>query len=120
MSPEALALLEQYHWPGNIRELENVIERALVLGAGEMLGVESLPESVRRQRQPRGMELDLPETGLDLEATLDQLERRLLEKALERTKGVQTRAAELLRLSFRQFRYKLQKHKLGRDRDTQK
>jgi len=120
VSPEALALLEQYHWPGNIRELENVIERALVLGAGEMLGVESLPESVRRQRQPRGMELDLPETGLDLEATLDQLERRLLEKALERTKGVQTRAAELLRLSFRQFRYKLQKHKLGRDRDTQK
>ncbi len=120
VSPEALALLEQYHWPGNIRELENVIERALVLGAGEMLGVESLPESVRRQRQPRGMEPDLPETGLDLEATLDQLERRLLEKALERTKGVQTRAAELLRLSFRQFRYKLQKHKLGRDRDTQK
>ena len=114
VSPEALAQLEQHHWPGNIRELENVIERALVLGTGEMLGVEALPESVRRQRQPRGMELELPETGLDLEATLDQLERRLLEKALERTKGVQTRAAELLRLSFRQFRYKLQKHSLHR------
>ena len=117
VSPEALALLEQYHWPGNIRELENVVERALVLGTGDMLSVESLPESVRRQRQPRGADLDLPEAGLDLDATLDKIERRLLEKALERTKGVQTRAAELLHLSFRQFRYKLQKHTLGRSRD---
>jgi len=120
VSAEALTLLEQYHWPGNIRELENVVERALVLGTGEMLTEESLPESVRRQRQPRGVDLDLPEAGLDLDATLDQIERGLIEKALERTRGVQTRAAELLRLSFRQFRYKLQKRKLGRDRDTQK
>jgi len=120
VSPEALALLEQYHWPGNIRELENVVERALVLGTGDMLTVDSLPESVRRQRQPRGVDLDLPEAGLDLDATLDQIERRLLEKALERTKGVQTRAAELLRLSFRQFRYKLQKHRMGRERDSEK
>jgi len=120
VSAEALTLLEQYHWPGNIRELENVVERALVLGTGEMLTEESLPESVRRQRQPRGVDLDLPEAGLDLDATLDQIERGLIEKALERTKGVQTRAAELLRLSFRQFRYKLQKRKLGRDHDTQK
>jgi two-component system response regulator PilR (NtrC family) len=118
VAPEALALLEQYHWPGNIRELENVVERALVLGTGKVLTAESLPESVRRQRQPRGADLDLPEAGLDLEATLDQIERRLLEKALERTKGVQTRAAEVLRLSFRQFRYKLQKHNLGRAREA--
>ncbi|MBI4591413.1 MAG: sigma 54-interacting transcriptional regulator, partial [Candidatus Rokubacteria bacterium] len=112
VSAEALALLEQYHWPGNIRELENVVERALVLGTGDMLTVESLPESVRRQRQPRGVDFDLPEEGLDLESTLDQIELRLLTKALERTKGVQTRAADLLRLTFRQFRYKLQKHTL--------
>ena len=118
VSAEALALLEQYHWPGNIRELENVVERALVLGTGDVLSVESLPESIRRQRPPRGVDLELPEAGLDLDATLDQIERRLLEKALERTKGVQTRAAELLHLSFRQFRYKLQKHNLGRSRDV--
>jgi len=116
VAPEALALLEQYHWPGNIRELENVVERALVLGTGDTLTVESLPESVRRQRQPRGVDLDLPEGGMDLEATLDQIERRLLEKALERTKGVQTRAAELVRLSFRQFRYKIRKHGLQRSK----
>ncbi|MBI2155262.1 MAG: sigma-54-dependent Fis family transcriptional regulator [Candidatus Rokubacteria bacterium] len=118
VSPEALALLEQYRWPGNIRELENVVERACVLGTGEILSVEALPESVRRQRQPRGIDLDLPEEGMDLDATLDQIEAHLLTKALERTKGVQTRAAELLRLSFRQFRYKIQKHKLGREREA--
>jgi DNA-binding NtrC family response regulator len=83
VSPEALAILESYRWPGNIRELENVIERALVLGSGDML---------------------------EADALLDQIENRYLQMALARTGGVQTRAAELLRVSFRQFRYKLQKH----------
>ncbi|HXJ80449.1 MAG TPA: helix-turn-helix domain-containing protein, partial [Candidatus Methylomirabilis sp.] len=54
------------------------------------------------------------EEGVDLEATLDDLERRYLLRALERTNGVQTKAAELLRMTFRQFRYKLQKHQLAR------
>ena len=52
VTPEALAILERYHWPGNIRELENVLERAIVLGAGDMLGADALPESVRRERPP--------------------------------------------------------------------
>ncbi|HEX6775099.1 MAG TPA: sigma-54 dependent transcriptional regulator, partial [Methylomirabilota bacterium] len=72
VAPEAMAVLERYHWPGNIRELENVLERAIVLGAGEMLGVDSLPESVRRERPVKGLDsVDIPEDGLDLEATLD-------------------------------------------------
>ena len=115
VTPEAMAVLERHHWPGNIRELENAIERAIVLGTGEMLGIESLPESVRRERPAREPEvLDLPEEGVDLEATLDDLERRYLRIALERTGGVQTKAAELLRMTFRQFRYKLQKHSPAR------
>ena len=115
VTPEAMAVLERHHWPGNIRELENAIERAIVLGTGEMLGIESLPESVRRERPAREPEvLDLPEEGVDLEATLDDLERRYLQMALERTRGVQTKAAELLRMTFRQFRYKLQKHSPAR------
>jgi two-component system response regulator PilR (NtrC family) len=115
VTPEAMAILERYHWPGNIRELENALERAIVLGAGEMLGADSLPESVRRERPVRELELlDLAEEGVDLEATLDDLERRYLQRALERTHGVQTKAAELLRMTFRQFRYKLQKHHLAR------
>jgi two-component system response regulator PilR (NtrC family) len=115
VTPEALAILERYHWPGNIRELENVLERAIVLGAGDMLGPEALPESVRRARPTKGPELgDIPEDGLDLEATLDEIEMRYLQRALERTGGVQTKAAELLKMTFRQFRYKLQKHNLAR------
>jgi len=115
VTPQAMAVLERHHWPGNIRELENAIERAIVLGTGEMLGLESLPESVRRERPAREPDvLDLPEEGVDLEATLDDLERRYLQMALERTRGVQTKAAELLRMTFRQFRYKLQKHSPAR------
>jgi two-component system response regulator PilR (NtrC family) len=115
VAPDAMGVLERYHWPGNIRELENVLERAIVLGAGEMLGVESLPETLRRERPVKGMEaVELPEDGLDLEATLDTIERGYLQRALDRTGGVQTKAAELLKMTFRQFRYKLQKHSLVR------
>jgi two-component system response regulator PilR (NtrC family) len=95
--------------------LENVLERAIVLGAGDMLGVDSLPESVRRERPSKALEVvDLPEEGMDLEATLDEIESRYLKRALDRTRGVQTKAAELLRMTFRQFRYKLQKHNLAK------
>ncbi len=114
VAPDAMAVLERYHWPGNVRELENVIERAMVLGTGDTLTPDSLPESVRRPRPPAGFDLDLPQEGLDLEATLNQLEKKLLQLALERTNGVQTRAAEILGMTFRQLRYKLQKHALGR------
>ena len=115
VAPEAMAVLERYHWPGNIRELENVLERAIVLGGADMVGVESLPESVRRERPVKGLEsVEIPEDGLDLEATLDAIEGRYLQRALDRTGGVQTKAAELLKMTFRQFRYKLQKHQTMR------
>jgi len=109
VTPEAVAILEQYHWPGNIRELENVVERAMVLGQGEMLDVEALPTTVRQPITRDALPVELPAEGIDLEATLDHIERRYMQLALDRVGGVQTRAAELLRVSFRQFRYKLQK-----------
>jgi two-component system, NtrC family, response regulator PilR len=108
-TPEAVAVLEQYHWPGNIRELENVVERAMVLGSSEMLDVAALPTTVRQPRSREDLPVELPAGGIDLEATLDRIERRYMQLALDRVGGVQTRAAELLRVSFRQFRYKLQK-----------
>jgi two-component system, NtrC family, response regulator PilR len=115
VTPEAMIVLERYHWPGNIRELENVLERAIVLGGGDTVSVESLPESVRRERPVKGLEnVEIPEDGLDLEATLDAIEGRYLQRALDRTGGVQTKAAELLKMTFRQFRYKLQKHQTMR------
>jgi two-component system response regulator PilR (NtrC family) len=109
VTPEALAILERYRWPGNVRELENVIERALVLGSGDTLGLDALPPDLRRPRDVADVPAEIPETGLDLESTLDRIEQRYIQLALERTGGVQTRAAELLRVSFRQFRYKMQK-----------
>jgi two-component system response regulator PilR (NtrC family) len=108
----ALALLESHSWPGNIRELENVIERAMVLGSADVIDVDALPANLREPVPQADLSVDLPAEGLDLEATLARIEQRYIEMALERTSGVQTRAAELLKVSFRQFRYKLRKHSL--------
>jgi two-component system, NtrC family, response regulator PilR len=110
VAPEAMTTLEQHHWPGNIRELENVIERAIVLGSGELLEADALPGNLCQPRDRQDVSLELPAEGIDLEVTLDRIEHRYMQLALERVGGVQSRAAELLRLSFRQFRYKLQKH----------
>jgi two-component system response regulator PilR (NtrC family) len=109
ISPEALAVLEQHRWPGNVRELENAIERAVVLGTGPTLQADALPTELLRPSVAHDVTLEIPPEGLDLEATLEGIEQRLLRAALERSGGVQTRAAELLKMSFRQFRYKLQK-----------
>jgi DNA-binding NtrC family response regulator len=110
VSPEAVTGLERYHWPGNIRELENVVERAMVLGSGDLLEVDALPPNIRQPRSEETVPVAIPPEGLDLEATLDRIEHRYIQLALERSGGVQTRAAELLKVSFRQLRYKLQKH----------
>ena len=114
ISPEALTILEHYRWPGNIRELENTIERAIVLGTGPMLDVEALPAELFCPTPARDISFEIPPGGLDLEAMLMRIEGQLLQTALDRSGGVQTRAAELLKMSFRQFRYKLQK-RAGRD-----
>src|SRR5438552_2830040 len=110
VTPEALAILETYRWPGNVRELENVIERALVLGSGDRLDAPGLPPDLRRPRDVQDVAVEIPEDVLALEATLSQIEHRYIQTALARTGGVQTRAAELLRVSLRQIRYKLQKY----------
>ena len=87
-----------------------MIERALVLGSGDILEAEALPPDLHQSRDLQEVPVEIPTDGIDLEAMLDQIEHRYLQMALARTGGVQTRAAELLRVSFRQFRYKLQKY----------
>jgi two-component system response regulator PilR (NtrC family) len=121
ITPEALAVLERYHWPGNIRELENVIERAIVLGSGEHITADALPPHLAQPAQPGDFPAEIPVSGMDLEALLAAVESRYIRLALERAGGLQVRAAELLRLSFRQFRYKVQKHGLkGRGQPSPK
>jgi two-component system, NtrC family, response regulator PilR len=109
IAPDALAVLERYHWPGNIRELENVIERAIVLGNGEHITIDALPPHLAQPRDAAVVPVDIPAGGIDLEAVLANVESQYIRMALDRAGGLQVRAAELLRLSFRQFRYKTQK-----------
>ena len=111
ISQEAEELLLQYHWPGNVRELENTIERAVSLESGEIILPESLPEKIQSSGEkiiPNSL-LTLPPEGIDLEKTLADIEKKLLKEALIRTKGNKTKAAQLLGISFRSFRYRLAK-----------
>jgi two-component system, NtrC family, response regulator PilR len=115
ITASAVQAMTAYTWPGNVRELENVIERGVTLASGDRLDLESLPPALRNavQNAPAGDAAaivdDVPAEGLDLEASLESYERRLLEKALARTGGRKKKAAELLRVSFRSFRYRLAK-----------
>ncbi len=116
LSPEAARVLEAYDWPGNLRELANVLERAATLVEGEVVGPELFPPSLRGGAAavagPSAPAV-LPQEGLDLEAHLDAIERRLLEQALGRAGGVKTEAARILSLSFRSLRYRLAKFGIG-------
>ncbi|HEX2164500.1 MAG TPA: sigma-54 dependent transcriptional regulator [Thermoanaerobaculia bacterium] len=115
ISVEAMRALEAYHWPGNVRELENVVERTLTLAPGDTLRRDDLPPQVLAGRRGGPAAVDLPDEGLDLEAYLDGVRADLMRQALDRTGGVQTRAAELLGMSFRSFRYYAKKAGIGGD-----
>jgi two-component system response regulator PilR (NtrC family) len=120
LSHEALEAMQHYDWPGNIRELENSIERAVALEATPTILLESLPRSVRGDtvRTAAGAgavavtDAGLPPAGFDLEAHVQQIERGYLAEALKRAGGVQVKAAELLGMSFRSFRYYVKKYNL--------
>lgn len=122
ISPEALQCLRNYPFPGNIRELENVIERALVLGGSAILP-EHLPEEVRHA--PRATNTpalvtptEIIELPIDLDSIIARFEQQMLFSALERTGGMKKQAAELLGLNFRSFRYRLKKYGMGGEGDS--
>jgi len=114
LSRPALNLLVRYDWPGNIRELENVVERAVALERTPTILPESLPATLRGgvPRNAGPANDALPEAGFDLEAHVKEIERGYISQALERAGGVQVRAAELLGMSFRSFRYYVKKYNL--------
>ncbi len=112
ISSDAMRLIEKYHWPGNVRELENVIERMIALEASDVLTTKSLPEHVLLGGSMPDVTFDLPADGISLVDHLEGIGKIFMLKALERTGGVQTQAAELLRMSFRSFRYYAKKYDL--------
>lgn len=112
VAPEAMEVLLDYSWPGNIRELENVLERALVLTDDDIICLEDLPEAVRRPA-PDGPGLGVDGDDLSVKKHGARLERHLIERALDRTGGNKTQAADLLELSPRALRYKIQEYGIG-------
>ncbi|MDH5758827.1 MAG: sigma-54 dependent transcriptional regulator [Gemmatimonadota bacterium] len=109
VEPEVLDIFQSYSWPGNIRELENVLERAIVLADGPILRADDLPESVRRPA-PEGSGMTVDVDDLSVKRQGAKLEKHLIQLALERTAGNRTHAADLLELSPRALRYKIQEY----------
>ncbi len=108
LTPEAVARLQAYLWPGNVRELRNVIERAMILESKEFLGVEDLPAEILDSpgvQAGAACPFRLPDGGY----TLEEIEHEMVQQALEKTSGNQTRAARLLSISRDALRYKMKK-----------
>ena len=109
-SPEALRFLMNYSWKGNVRELENMVERTVLLTDREIILPEDLPEEICKAVEPRKHLPEISDEGIDLDGIMEQIEKNYLIKALEKAKGIKTEAAKLLNLSFRSFRHKLYKY----------
>jgi two-component system response regulator PilR (NtrC family) len=107
-SPEAMRWLTQQSYAGNVRELENIVERGVTLSPGSVVNREDLGDT-HPSRKATNISL-IPEGRFDLDAYLAQVERELLLRALDQSAGVRKKAADLLGMSFRQFRYRLAKH----------
>ena len=114
MDGEAFDMLSTYGFPGNVRELENLIERAVALARGPVIGTSLLPPTVTANPSASAGPISrIGDEGVDLEALVATYERSLLTEALSKTGGIKKRAARLLGISFRSFRYRLEKLEVG-------
>jgi two-component system, NtrC family, response regulator AtoC len=111
MTPDARKLLLEYAWPGNVRELENTIERAMVLCDGDVIDTHDLPERLRDALDP--VQVQLASGELSIKKTSSAIEEILIRRALQKTRGNRTRAAELLEISHRALLYKIKDYKIG-------
>ncbi len=110
LSSDAIRSLNHYEFPGNVRELENIIERAVMLAHGSVVGLGDLPVEVSgASALPSPSLVRFPETGCNLDEVMSEVERRIVVEALERTGGVRTAAAKLIGVSLRSLRYRMQK-----------
>jgi two-component system, NtrC family, response regulator AtoC len=110
VSPEARKLLLEYAWPGNVRELENTIERAMVLAETDVLQSIDLPERIRDALDP--VQVQLSSGELSIKKTTAAIEQILIRRALQKTKGNRTRAADVLEISHRALLYKIKDYKI--------
>jgi two-component system response regulator PilR (NtrC family) len=118
LTPDALHLLLAHEWRGNVRELENLIERAVAFASGPQITGDDIQGWLQRPvTSTQSYPTDLPTEGLDLEGLINSIEKDLLLKALERAKWVKKKAARLLRLNTRSFRYRLEKYAIKGGRD---
>lgn len=116
VAAEAMEILKKYDYPGNVRELENLIERTVALEGGSMILPESLPPMVNTpsgRKMASSNEIEIGDDGIDLEKVMGQIEKELLIKAIHSAGGVKKRAAKLLHISFRSMRYRIEKYNLG-------
>ncbi len=109
-TPESEKLLEKYHWPGNVRQLQNVVERAAALCDGDVVQCDDLPRQLRDASGEESYAASLPGEGIDFEVQVEAYERSMIKQAMKRTGNSQTKAAQLLRLTPRSLRYKLEKY----------
>jgi two-component system response regulator PilR (NtrC family) len=120
LTPEAMHVLLGHEWRGNVRELENLIERVVAFSTAATVSdadVRGWLHHAVTPQQSQGVPTDLPEDGLDLESLINGIEKDLLMRALERSKWVKKKAARLLRLNTRSFRYRLEKYAIKGGRD---
>ncbi len=108
-SKEAFDILMRYNYPGNVRELENIVHHSLVLSREELITSEDIPISLRKKRSESGKPCDELDLETPMSEQVDSLEKKLVKEAMERTKGNQTGAAKILGIPERNLRYRLEK-----------
>lgn len=120
ITPGAMTLLEAYDWPGNVRELENTLERCVALETGTMVSAAVLPEKIQRgvthdnnsHAAPTNGHFKIPEGGIDLEKSVQEMEKAYILSALEACDGVGTHAADMLKMTYRSFRHYSKKYNI--------
>ncbi len=116
ISTDAMENLKKYDYPGNVRELENMIERTVALEGGATVLPESLPPLVNTssgRKLASSNEIEVTDDGVDLDKIVGQIEKELIIKAIHQANGIKKRAAKLLNITFRSMRYRIEKYNLG-------
>ena len=120
ITPEAMTMLEAYDWPGNVRELENTMERSIALETGTTISPAVLPEKIQRRvahgnnshSAPAHGHFHIPEGGIDLEKSVQDMEKAYILTALDACDGVGTHAADMLKMTYRSFRHYSKKYNI--------